>query len=132
MALPEVVESGPEQRQSDEARDEGGRQGRDDLARVARGRILFVDRTVGEIANRQILKQAPRAFAAAKLEGPILAPIDPTQPLSARLPVRCADCRDGYMISCTSPYRAAYGWQRDGGHAEFKLADESTCIALSP
>ena len=42
----------------------------------------------------------------------------------------CADCRAGFMISCTSPLRAAYGWQRDGGHAEFLLADESTCIAL--
>ncbi|HUR23206.1 MAG TPA: zinc-binding dehydrogenase [Acidimicrobiales bacterium] len=42
----------------------------------------------------------------------------------------CADCRAGYMISCTSPVRAAYGWQRDGGHASFLLAEESTCVAL--
>ena len=42
----------------------------------------------------------------------------------------CADCRAGYMISCTSPLRAAYGWQRDGGHADFLLAEESTCVAL--
>ena len=42
----------------------------------------------------------------------------------------CADCRAGYMISCTSPLRAAYGWQRDGGHADYLLAEESTCIAL--
>jgi threonine dehydrogenase-like Zn-dependent dehydrogenase len=42
----------------------------------------------------------------------------------------CADCRSGYMISCTSPLRAAYGWQRDGGHAKFLLAEESTCVAL--
>jgi len=42
----------------------------------------------------------------------------------------CADCRAGYMISCTSPVRAAYGWQRDGGHADFLLAEESTCVAL--
>jgi threonine dehydrogenase-like Zn-dependent dehydrogenase len=42
----------------------------------------------------------------------------------------CADCRAGYMISCTSPVRAAYGWQRDGGHADFLLAEESTCIPL--
>ncbi|HWI04246.1 MAG TPA: zinc-binding dehydrogenase [Acidimicrobiales bacterium] len=34
------------------------------------------------------------------------------------------------MISCTSPVRAAYGWQRDGGHADFLLAEESTCVAL--
>src|SRR5690606_29405292 len=35
-----------------------------------------------------------------------------------------ADCRQGYMISCTSPLRAAYGWQRDGGMAPYILADE--------
>jgi threonine dehydrogenase-like Zn-dependent dehydrogenase len=42
----------------------------------------------------------------------------------------CPDCRDGYMISCTSPARAAYGWQRDGGHAPYVLAEENTCIPL--
>lgn len=42
----------------------------------------------------------------------------------------CNDCRNGYMISCTSPLRAAYGWQRDGGHADYCLAEENTCIAL--
>jgi threonine dehydrogenase-like Zn-dependent dehydrogenase len=42
----------------------------------------------------------------------------------------CADCRAGYFISCTGPERAAYGWQRDGGHADLLLADEVTCIAL--
>src|SRR5947209_3124514 len=42
----------------------------------------------------------------------------------------CADCRAGYMISCTSPLRAAYGWQRDGGHADYLLAEESTCVPL--
>jgi threonine dehydrogenase-like Zn-dependent dehydrogenase len=42
----------------------------------------------------------------------------------------CADCRTGYMISCSSPLRAAYGWQRDGGHADYLLAEESTCVAL--
>jgi threonine dehydrogenase-like Zn-dependent dehydrogenase len=30
----------------------------------------------------------------------------------------CRDCRGGFMISCSSPQRAAYGWQRDGGHAD--------------
>ena len=42
----------------------------------------------------------------------------------------CWDCRNGYMISCTSPQRAAYGWQRDGGHADFMLAEENTCVLL--
>jgi threonine dehydrogenase-like Zn-dependent dehydrogenase len=42
----------------------------------------------------------------------------------------CAECRAGYMIGCTSPQRAAYGWQRDGGHADYLLAEESTCVLL--
>jgi threonine dehydrogenase-like Zn-dependent dehydrogenase len=42
----------------------------------------------------------------------------------------CAECRSGYLIGCTSPTRAAYGWQRDGGHADLLLAEERTCIAL--
>jgi threonine dehydrogenase-like Zn-dependent dehydrogenase len=42
----------------------------------------------------------------------------------------CDECRHGYMIGCTSPSRAAYGWQRDGGHAEYLLADEVTCLPL--
>lgn len=42
----------------------------------------------------------------------------------------CNDCRRGYMISCTSPLRAAYGWQRDGGMAPYILADEKDCVLL--
>jgi threonine dehydrogenase-like Zn-dependent dehydrogenase len=35
------------------------------------------------------------------------------------------------MISCTSEkYRRAYGWQRDGGMAEYLLAEEKDLIAL--
>jgi hypothetical protein len=80
-----------------------------DPERVARGRALFADRVIGEIANRQVLKQAPRAYAAAKLDGPeagglvILAPIDPTRPLAARLAVRCADCHNGSPLEQRAP-----------------------------
>jgi len=42
----------------------------------------------------------------------------------------CNDCRRGYMISCTSPTRAAYGWQRDGGMAPYIVADEKDCVLL--
>ena len=42
----------------------------------------------------------------------------------------CRDCRAGDMISCTSPLRAAYGWQRNGGHADYLLAEENTCVML--
>ena len=43
----------------------------------------------------------------------------------------CNDCRRGYMISCTSAeYRRAYGWQRDGGMAEYMIAEEKDLIAL--
>ena len=42
----------------------------------------------------------------------------------------CYDCRRGYMISCTSPLRAAYGWQRDGGMAPYLLAEEKDLVLL--
>ena len=42
----------------------------------------------------------------------------------------CYDCRRGYMISCTSEHRAAYGWQRDGGMAPYLIADEKDLIFL--
>jgi threonine dehydrogenase-like Zn-dependent dehydrogenase len=42
----------------------------------------------------------------------------------------CNDCRRGYMISCTSEYRRAYGWQRDGGMAEYMLAEEKDLVYL--
>lgn len=43
----------------------------------------------------------------------------------------CNDCRRGYMISCSSvEYRRAYGWQRDGGMADYLLAEEKDLIAL--
>ena len=42
----------------------------------------------------------------------------------------CHNCRMGYMINCTSPQRAAYGWDRDGGMAEYMLAEENTCVHL--
>jgi threonine dehydrogenase-like Zn-dependent dehydrogenase len=42
----------------------------------------------------------------------------------------CEDCKHGYMISCHNPQRAAYGWQRDGGHAPFLLAEENTLVRL--
>ncbi|MDP9778884.1 threonine dehydrogenase-like Zn-dependent dehydrogenase [Nakamurella flavida] len=43
---------------------------------------------------------------------------------------QCAECRRGYFISCTSPLRSAYGWQRDGGHGDYLLAEEVTCVTL--
>ena len=42
----------------------------------------------------------------------------------------CDECRRGYMIGCHGESRAAYGWQRDGGHAPYLLAEEVTCIPL--
>jgi threonine dehydrogenase-like Zn-dependent dehydrogenase len=43
---------------------------------------------------------------------------------------QCDDCVRGYQISCSSPARAAYGWQRDGGHADLILAQERDCVVL--
>ena len=58
---------------------------------------------MGTIANRQIFKRAPRAYAASKIDGPVLAPIDPTKPLDAKLPVRCADCHSTAPLENVRP-----------------------------
>ena len=42
----------------------------------------------------------------------------------------CYDCRRGYMISCRSEFRRAYGWQRNGGMAPYMLAEEKDLILL--
>ena len=43
----------------------------------------------------------------------------------------CNDCRRGFMISCTSStYRRAYGWQRDGGMADYMIAEEKDLLLL--
>ena len=77
-----------------------------DAAAIARGRVIFSERVVGAIANRQILKLPPPAYAAGKLEGPILAPIDPTRALEAKLAVRCADCHSGAPLENKVPLAA--------------------------
>jgi len=43
---------------------------------------------------------------------------------------QCEECRRGYQISCLAAQRAAYGWQRDGGHADFLLAEERDLLRL--
>lgn len=42
----------------------------------------------------------------------------------------CSECRRGYAVGCHSSFRAAHGWQRDGGHADYLLAEEASCISL--
>jgi len=42
----------------------------------------------------------------------------------------CEECRKGYQISCTSPRRAAYGWQRNGGHSDYLLVSEPDALKL--
>jgi len=43
---------------------------------------------------------------------------------------QCDECRAGYQISCTGAGRAAYGWQRDGGHADLLVAEERDLLVL--
>lgn len=43
---------------------------------------------------------------------------------------QCSECRRGYEVGCHSPLRAAHGWQRDGGHAEYMVAAERSCLTL--
>jgi len=40
----------------------------------------------------------------------------------------CRECRKGYFINCAQ--KSAYGWHRDGGNAEYMVADESTMVPL--
>jgi threonine dehydrogenase-like Zn-dependent dehydrogenase len=42
----------------------------------------------------------------------------------------CHNCRLGYPVNCTSPGKAAYGGQRNGGHAEFMSAEERSLISI--
>ncbi len=74
-----------------------------DPAAVARGRALFAERVVGSIANQQVLKLPPRSPATASLQGPVLAPIDPTRPPTDRLAVRCADCHSAAPLENVRP-----------------------------
>lgn len=41
----------------------------------------------------------------------------------------CQNCRSGWHISCTEPHQT-YGFDRDGGNAEFLVADERDCVLL--
>jgi threonine dehydrogenase-like Zn-dependent dehydrogenase len=45
---------------------------------------------------------------------------------------RCRDCRAGSYITCSAsfPDKLAYGYQRDGGHADYLLAVEQSCLPL--
>jgi threonine dehydrogenase-like Zn-dependent dehydrogenase len=43
---------------------------------------------------------------------------------------QCQECRTGYEIGCTDPEHQAHGWQRDGGHADYLLAEERSCLEL--
>jgi D-arabinose 1-dehydrogenase-like Zn-dependent alcohol dehydrogenase len=44
--------------------------------------------------------------------------------------VGCEECAKGFMIGCSSRERAAYGWQHDGGHADYLLAESRTLLHL--
>jgi hypothetical protein len=76
---------------------------RGNAERIARGREIFAERIVGEVANRQILPQAPPAYADANLRGVVLAPLDPTRPLNSKVPVRCADCHSAAPLESRVP-----------------------------
>ena len=74
-----------------------------DSADLARGREIFFNRIVGDIINQQILVDVPAVYAGSNLEPPLLAPIDETRPLSARLPVRCVSCHSATTLATAKP-----------------------------
>jgi len=65
-----------------------------DARQIARGRQIFADAIVGEIGNRRVLPRPPASCSSAGMRGPVLAPIDPSRPLDAKIRVRCADCHN--------------------------------------
>ena len=74
-----------------------------DPARAARGREIFFNRIVGEIRNQQILVDVPRVYAKAGISAPLLAPIDDTKPLSAKIPMRCVSCHSTTTFNTLAP-----------------------------
>jgi hypothetical protein len=70
---------------------------------LARGRAIFFNRIVGEVINQQILVDVPPAYAGTQVQPPLLAPIDETRPLSARLPVRCVSCHSATTLATFKP-----------------------------
>jgi cytochrome c553 len=70
---------------------------------VARGRAIFFDRITGDIINQQILVDVPPVYASAGLQPPLLAPIDETRPMSARIPVRCVSCHSATTLATEKP-----------------------------
>jgi hypothetical protein len=74
-----------------------------DPGAVARGRAIFFDRQVGDIINQQILVEVPPAYANTNLQPPLLAPIDETRPLAARIPVRCVSCHSATTLATDKP-----------------------------
>ena len=100
-----------------------------DLARVARGRALFVERVVGEIANRQILTLAPRAFAAARLAGPSSRPSirRGRSKRSSRCAARTATTPPRSIGRCPSPRT-----RRRSGAARTATSRTRSCRAWAP
>lgn len=41
----------------------------------------------------------------------------------------CQQCRSGWQITCTSVHKT-YGFDRDGGNADYLVADERDCVTL--
>jgi hypothetical protein len=104
-----------------------------DAASVARGRVIFTERFVGRIANRQLLKEAPARYAPAKLAGPVLAPLD--EALPAVIDVRCADCHNatpGGAKVALSQAPPPFGRCSHCHHAHAPFAEDGEATAGAP
>ena len=102
--------------------------------RVARGRTIFAEAFIGEIANRQVLPEPPPACATAGVRGRVLAPIDPSQPLDASLRVRCADCHNASPLERRLPLasnRPPLGRCSHCHHAHPSFSGERSVVSLS-
>ncbi len=99
-----------------------------DLRAIYRGNEGSLERYIGCIAGHE-----PAGQVAAV--GPGVRSVQPGDRVVVYHIIgcgHCRECRGGWMISCLAPeeQRTSYGWTRDGGHAEYLLAEERTLVKL--
>ena len=75
------------------------------------------------------MNRRARSWSAARAAGTSSRGIG-SRSTTSRAAAFAATAGSGFQISCDDPLRAAYGWQRDGGHAPYLVADERDLVHL--
>ncbi len=74
-----------------------------DDAEVARGRRIFFEREVGTILNQRVVIGREARVPPEYRGIAVIAPLDRSQPLSARVPVRCGSCHNYSPLANLQP-----------------------------